>query len=352
MSAPIINVHSHVQPRRALDIVRDYGVDMWTDGEGFVHLKVGDWELKMGGGGTNTSHFWSDNLSKLRDDLEAQGVDIDVLWPSPMIYLYFLPPEVTAKFSRAFNEAMAEAVAEYPDNFWSAAHLPMQDVDRAIVEAEYAVTKLGCKTVAIGVHLGNGRLLSDPYYDPFYEAIQDLDVPVMVHPNALGIDLKLNSNPEAAWALRHGIDWIWGYPFEETAAVVGLIRDGTLDRFPGLRFVVSHGGGDIALHIGRLEAQNARSLLMPGMGEPAPLPIREYLRRNFWFDTTIHDPKAMKFVIDQFGVDNVILGSNYPGWDHFDAWNVIRELPGLTEEDRVKILGRTAAEKVFKVSVS
>jgi hypothetical protein len=51
------------------------------------------------------------------------------------------------------------------------------------------------------------------------------------------------------------------------------------------------------------------------------------------------------------GEDNVVMGSNYPGWDNAPIWETIRELPGVSETAKDKILGLNSVERLFKTSV-
>ena len=78
-----------------------------------------------------------------------------------------------------------------------------------------------------------------------------------------------------------------------------------------------------------------------------PRGIADYLS-TFWFDTVVHDPRALRLLIDVMGEDNVVLGSNYPGWDNAPIWETIRALPGLSDGAKDKILGLNAVERLFR----
>jgi aminocarboxymuconate-semialdehyde decarboxylase len=340
--ARVINVHTHYQPRSVLDIVRPYGIEM-TMRDGGWYFRSGELEYRVPG---TPERFWGDGVHEQLPFMDENGIDVHVLQPSPMIFSYHLDPKVNDEFSRAFNDETARHVAAHPDRFWGSAQLPMQDLELAAAELRRAVRELGLKSCSMGYALGGGRTLSDPVCDDFLTTVEELDVPILLHPVALGQDLNL---PAAGgeWLMAHQVDWAWGYLFTETVAVVGLIFSGTLGRHPNLRVMIPHGGGMIPFQIGRL-AYHAQvygavdRLAADGLATD----LFDYLHQ-LYFDTVVHDPRSLRLLIDVIGEDNVVLGSNYPGWDNAPIWETIRSLPELSDAAREKILGVNAAERLF-----
>jgi aminocarboxymuconate-semialdehyde decarboxylase len=153
--------------------------------------------------------------------------------------------------------------------------------------------------------------------------------------------------------MKHQIDWAWGYLFTETVATIGLIFGGALDRHPQLRVMVPHGGGMIPYQIGRLQYHAA--VYGRGndrfAGEGFERPVTDYLRQ-FYFDTVVHEPASIKLLVDVIGEDNVVMGSNYPGWDNAPIWDTIRSMPDLSDTAKAKILGANAAERLFKSALT
>jgi aminocarboxymuconate-semialdehyde decarboxylase len=341
---PVVNVHTHFQPESVLPLVEPYGIEMTTgpDGKSW-YFRSGDVEYLLPGGSTK---FWGAGLGEQIPEMDAAGIDVNVLQPSPMIFSYHLPAEVGEKFSRAFNDEVAHAIEEYPTRFWGSAQLPMQDLELAAAELTRAVRELGMKSCSVGYVLCNDRTLADPECDEFLSAVEDLDVPILLHPVALGQDIDLVAGG-AEWLRKYQVDWAWGYLFAETAAVVGFIFSGALDRHPRLRVMVPHGGGMLPYHVGRL-SHHARVF---ATGDQAfARPVEDYLS-SFYFDTVVHDPRGLKLLIDVMGEDNVVMGSNYPGWDNAPIWETIRELPGVSDVAKDKILGLNSFERLFKASL-
>jgi aminocarboxymuconate-semialdehyde decarboxylase len=344
---PVINVHTHYQPRSVLEIVRPYGIEMTTR-NGDWYFRTGDVEYTVPG---TPDRFWGEGVHQQIPFMDENGIDVHVLQPSPMVFSYHLEPKVNQEFSRAFNDETAKHIAAHPDRFWGSAQLPMQDPDLAAEELTRAVQELGLRSCSIGYALGGGRTLTDPAYAGFISTAEELDVPILLHPVALGQDLDLPA-ARGEWLMDHQVDWAWGYLFTETVAVVGLIFSGTLGRHPNLRVMIPHGGGMIPYQIGRLDYHAKVYGAVDRLAEQGLSgDVHSYLRQ-LYFDTVVHRPASLRLLIDVMGEDNVVLGSNYPGWDNAPIWETIRTLPDLSDEAKAKILGGNAADHLFRESVS
>ena len=335
MSSLVVNVHTHFQPESVLAVVEPYDITMRRTEDGAWYFRSGSVEYSIPG---SSEKFWGRGLAGQIADMDAAAVDVHVLSASPMIFGYHLPADVGVAFSRAFNDETARHMAEFPGRFWGSAQLPMQDLAAAAEELERAVTELGFRSCTVGFVLGRERTLADPDCDAFLATVERLNVPILLHPVALGQTLDLDA-AGGSWLLKYQMDWAWGYLFVETIAVVGFVLGGTLDRHPDLRVMVPHGGGMLPFQLGRLDFQAK----VFGGRERAP---SEYLS-HFYFDTVLHDPRALEFLVEVVGIDNVVLGSNYPGWDDLPIWEMVRTLPSLDDEAKGKILGRNAVERLF-----
>ena len=132
-----------------------------------------------------------------------------------------------------------------------------------------------------------------------------------------------------------------GNPLDTTIALSHLIFEGTLDRHPGLKICAVHGGGYFASYAHRSDAVIKT---FPDRVGPLPKkPPTEYLKDGqLFFDTIVFDPEALRFLIAQTGADKIMIGTDYPyGWTETEV-ELVMATPGLTDEERIAILGGTA----------
>jgi aminocarboxymuconate-semialdehyde decarboxylase len=131
-----------------------------------------------------------------------------------------------------------------------------------------------------------------------------------------------------------------GHPLEETICAGRLIFDGVMERHPGLKFVFAHGGGFLPLYWGRFDhAYHARDDVRQNL----PKPPSEYLAM-FHFDTMVFDPRQLGYLIDRYGADHVLLGTDYPyDMGESDPLGLLNEVDRLSDADRALIAGGNAA---------
>jgi aminocarboxymuconate-semialdehyde decarboxylase len=217
------------------------------------------------------------------------------------------------------------------------ATLPLQDIPESVREIDRAVA-LGAKGLNIGYNPCGHSLASEWFY-PVWEKATQADLPIFIHPAAEGQDAD---DAEGAGSDDDKYDWhrgalllgVEGFLHQETLAVASLMLGGVLDDFPSLKFCVPHGGGAVPYQFGRFEEAARREPVR------AKRPLKEYLK-NFYFDPIVHDVRARKLLVDFMGPDNVIVGSNFPGWDMNNGFNFIEELD-LSRADKDKIMGGNA----------
>jgi aminocarboxymuconate-semialdehyde decarboxylase len=241
---------------------------------------------------------------------------------------YALPAESGARWSRLYNESLAEAIAEpaVRGRFSGLATVPLQDGARAADELAHAVQTLGLRGAQIGTNV-MGRGLDEAGLDPFWKAASELRVPVVLHPWHVAGEERMH---------RHGMIRLVGYPADTTLAAGALIFGGIADRFPELRIVLVHAGGFYPYHAGRL--QRAHALL----AEPRPATSALDALRWFRYDTITHMPQALGYLVGLVGADRVVLGSDAP-FDVRDPEPVATvRAAGLTPADEDAILERNA----------
>lgn len=260
-------------------------------------------------------------------DMDAMGVDIQAVSPSPGQYYYFAPPEVGRAASQRINDGIAQAVATSPDRFVGMGTVPLQHTEMAIAEMRRCVHGLGLRGIEIGTFV-DGRELSDPSLRPFFAAAEEMGVLLFLHPLGFSHGQRLS---------EHYLDNIIGNPLDSTIAVSHLIFDGVLAAYPGLKLCVAHGGGYLPAYWGRMDhAFRAREDCRQHITEPPS----SYLRK-IWLDTLVFDPVELEALVKAHGADRLCLGTDYP-FDMGES-DPLRLHAHLSESDRAKILGGNAA---------
>jgi len=232
-------------------------------------------------------------------DMSTVHVDLQVLSVMPELLSYWLSPEDGGALCRYLNEVIARMVHDEPQRFVGLAVVPLQSMDSAIRELEFAVQTLGLKGVEIGTNI-NGKPIGHPDLRPFFEAVVDLDVAVFVHPiRPTGIDRLVG--PAA-------LEQVLAFPGETGLAAASMITGGTFAHLPKLRIAYSHGGGSLSMLLPRL--QHAWSSLAP-IRQAIALNPQEAARRMF-YDNLVYDAPTIHRLLDVFGVSQLMVGTDYP----------------------------------------
>ncbi len=166
-------------------------------------------------------------------DMDAMGVDIQAISVPPFQYYYWADPEVGRDAARDMNDEMAEVASQHPDRFVALATIPMQNTKMAVAEMVRAINDLGMRGIEISTNI-NGDELSDPRLAPVFAKAEELDIVVFIHPEGFTQPNRMT---------QHYLINLVGHPLESTLAISALIFEGVLERHPGLKICVAHGGG-------------------------------------------------------------------------------------------------------------
>ncbi|MGI9824209.1 amidohydrolase family protein [Agromyces sp. Marseille-Q5079] len=290
-----IDVHTHYVPKGWPDLSTQVGPGSWpwfrADSERDAMIMVGETEFRR-----IDASCW-DAEARIAD-MDADGIDIQVVSPTPVFFSYEMPGAEAAKVSRIFNDLALEICAPASDRLLPFAQVPLQDTDAACRELDRAIDS-GHVGVEIGNHVGDHDLDHEGIVT-FLQHCADRDVPVFVHPWDMPGSPRLDR-----WMAR----WLTGMPAETHLSIIALMLGGVLDRVPPtLRLAFAHGGGSFAFWLGRFENAWHRRPDLIGVSERPP---SGYLDR-FSVDSVVFDPAALRLLVDTLGADQVMLGSDYP----------------------------------------
>jgi aminocarboxymuconate-semialdehyde decarboxylase len=294
-SSITIDVHSHVAVPEAATFVKPHLDLMSMPLVNFATSETRTLNQQQDAARTSRMTQYAERLA----DLEDMGVDLQVIKPLPPQCYYTVPIEIADKASRMVNDRLAEYAACKPDRFVAFGTVPLQDGAAAAAELERSVKQLGFKGVQILTNVA-GKELSDPAFAPFWAKAEQLGVLVVLHPNGF---------TQAERLTRHYFNNVVGNPFDTSVALHYLIFDGVLERHPNLKILAVHGGGYLASYSGRIDhAWGARSDCR------GTLPKRptSYLKKNVYVDSVVFTPHQLKNLIEVFGADKILMGTDYP----------------------------------------
>lgn len=321
----IIDVHAHSIPtafRRYLEERRaDIGVELMDGPRGR--------QVVFDGRTTAPLRAELGDVTARLEAMDRAGIDRQVTAGWIDLTGYELSPAHGVEYSRAHNDALMAEEAEAPDRFWSVGTIPLQAPTSAAAELERIVAA-GMKGVEVATTVAGNRL-HRAGLDPVWEAAEATGAFVLLHPMTplRGVDLG-----------DYFMENMVGRPAETTVTLAGLMLSGVFERYPGLRLCAVHGGGFMPFQIGRLD----RGFRMkPGLvaAEISRTPL-EHLR-SIYVDTVVHEPQALRFLVDLMGAERILLGTDHPfemGDD--DPVATVNATPGISEEEVAAIVGGNA----------
>ena len=322
-----VDFHTHIISEDFLNLAEKYGDDRFP-----VLEKTCDCGANIMIKGNKfrdiTNNAWS--ADERIKEMDEEGIDIQVLSPIPVTLSYWAEPEQGLELAIFQNDFIASITKEHPQRFIGLGTVPLQDVDLAILEMKRAVNELGLKGLQIGSNV-NGKNLDDESLDRFFQAANELGVPLFVHPwQTLGGERMP----------RHNFMYMVGMPSETALAAGSIIMSGMLDKYPNLKICFAHGGGSLPYLLPRMDkGWNVWPQIRKTEKPPS------HYAKQLYYDSLVYDEGNLQFMIDRFGVDQIIAGSDYPFLlREAPSGKVVDKLTTLNTEEKAKIHGFNALD--------
>jgi aminocarboxymuconate-semialdehyde decarboxylase len=314
----LIDVHTHILSRAYVDLLARYGAHRYQlapDAEGRTVVMRGGARFM-----TLTEPMFSPELRL--SAMDEAGVGMALLsYTCPNCYWAQGP--AADEVARVMNDHLAEVCARWPTRLRGLASVPLQDVDRALKEMERAIDRLGMVGLIVLANV-NDVLLDDARFEPFWAALNERRLPVLLHPTtppgveSMGMD-------------QYGLIPSVGFMIDTTLAVSRMVYAGVFERYPDWPLIVSHAGATLPFIVGRLD-QCWR--FIPDARTRIPKPPSEYLRR-LYYDSVCYDVSALALTYRLAGPERLLYGSDYP--------HNIGDMPGCAA--RIDALDISATEK-------
>jgi len=289
-TAPIsIDVHTHWAPAEYMKLKAEYGQPDQS----------------------NPANY---DLAARARQMDAQGVQMQVLTLGGFMPWDWASPEQGAKLAQVTNDAAIEAHKSMPDRFVFGIELPVGDPIGSLKELNRVAGKPGLVAVYMPNTLDQREYLFEPAFAPVLARIEELRLPLVIHP----MDGKANwfagqrladeySGPTGGGAAGRfpGLTNQVGDPYEQGTTAAKLIVNGTLDKYPNLDIVLTHAGGAFPYIVGRIDFRGAGLLKLQH-------PVKDYIRR-FYYDSLTFYPPTLQYLINLVGSDRVVVGTDSMG---------------------------------------
>lgn len=245
--------------------------------------------------------------------------------------------------ARTSNDVLAEAIEAHPDRFGGFAAVALQDVDEAVAELHRAVTELGFHGVLINSFSdmpdGSAAHLDEERFDPFWSALENLDVPLYLHPRLLPADQRVAM---VKWPEMAGP--VLEFTTETSSSALRLITSGVFDRHPKAQVILGHLGETLPYNIWRIENRMRKATDRTTLERK----LTSYLTDNFYITTSGHFfTPSLLTAVEVMGSDRVMFSVDYP-FDEMPQGSEWFDNAAIDEDLRQKV-GRENAVRLFSL---
>jgi aminocarboxymuconate-semialdehyde decarboxylase len=297
----LIDMHAHVIPEHFPAAAGRSSANRWPSMD---HFQSGLARVTIAGENFRTVHSGNWDVERRLRDMEAHGVDAEVISPMPELLSYWFTPEDGLEFCRHTNEFIARMCQAAPGRFFGLGAVPLQDPGLAAKELSNVIA-LGLTGIELGSNI-LGRSLGDESFVGFFQEVERLGVPVFVHALHPTIATRIPAvqmNPI-------------GFPTDTGLTIASIIGGGLAEACPDLRLAFSHGGGTFPFMLPRfVHSWGGTWNEEPPTAEAGdgglPRSPAEYARR-FYYDTLLFDARAIRYLLEIMGPSQLLVGTDYP----------------------------------------
>jgi aminocarboxymuconate-semialdehyde decarboxylase len=263
-----------------------------------------------------------------KDGIDVQSLSINAFW-------YAADRDLARRIFDVQAPKLAEMCKAIPGRFTGYTPVALQFPELAAEQLEYGMKTLGLNGAAIGGSV-EGEEIGSPKFDPFWKKAEELQALIFIHPQTAPQSTGITKRVEGSGALGNVI----GNPLETSLALAHLIFQGTLDRFPNVKICGAHGGGFLPSYAARLDHGCS---VFPDQCKGPTLKKKpsEYFKQ-LYFDSLVFTPEALRHLVAEHGASQVMIGTDYAvPWVKGPVDHILNT-PGLSDADRVAILGGNA----------
>jgi predicted TIM-barrel fold metal-dependent hydrolase len=228
--------------------------------------------------------------------------------------------QIATDLAHEINEYSATLIADHPKRFGAFGHIPLPDVDAALLELEYLSDTLKLDGVILLANIA-GVYLGDPAFDPVYAELNRRKSVVFIHPTL---------HPSMEHVPLDLPEFMLEFTFDTTRAAANLVYSGTLERYPDIRFILAHAGGNTPYLAWRM---SIATTIDPRLADRLPLEASEYLKRLYYDTALSPSPGALAALKALVHPSHILFGSDWPFAPEAVTEKSVQELDNSVELD-------------------
>ena len=276
------------------------------------------------------------------DAMNAEGLDVAVLYPSRALLVLTKPglePGFARAMARTYNDWLHEFCQADPARMYGAGMVSVHDIGHAVEESHRVVEEYQFKSIFLRANVVNGKPWHDPYYEPLWDALEELGVPLGFH-EATG---SWSQQTGELFSPNFGLRRIFSQPMEQMLAMGSFCAGGVLARHPKLRVAFLEANCSwvpwLAWRMDEVYELEGDACMTDLTMKPS-----DYFRRQCYVSIE-PDEEPARMMLDAYGADRVVFSTDYPHTDsrYPEATESLLKLP-ITDEEKRKILWDNCAE--------